>query len=180
MPSHRVLLELTRRYCEPHRSYHNLEHIAWILDTGRHLPLTEEQTLAIWFHDAVYDVQSQTNEQDSADLARDLLGAEGYPADGLERIEQMILDTIEHRPSIEPSGLVVDLDLAPLSVGWEEFTANTAKVYQEYAAFPTEQIDAGRRKFFTELLARERIFTTEWGATLEPTARANIERGIES
>ena len=47
MPSHRVLLELTRRYTEPHRYYHGIEHIAFMLHLGRDLPLTEEQKTTI-------------------------------------------------------------------------------------------------------------------------------------
>lgn len=179
MPSHRVLLELTRRYNEPHRAYHNIEHIAWMLDTGRDLALSEEQVLAIWFHDAVYEIGSATNEEDSAALAAQLLGDEGYPEEGIARIERMVLDTKAHQPTIEPAGLVVDLDMAPLSIEWDAFRANTEKIYREYASYPRERIDSGRRQFFVELLARDRIFSTDWGATRESAARANIERGLQ-
>ena len=86
----------------------------------------------------------------------------------------MVLDTKEHRPTIEPAGLVIDLDMAPLSIGWDEFRVNTEKIYREYAAHPREKIDAGRRQFFLELLAREKIFFTDWGATRESVARTNM------
>lgn len=179
MPSHRVLLELTRRYNEPHRHYHGIEHIAFMLHLGRDLRLSEEQILAIWFHDAVFDVQSSTNEEDSAELAVDLLSAEGYPTAKTGLVERMVLDTKEHRPTIEPSELVVDLDLAPLSLPWDEFSANTEKVLLEYAALPREKVEAGRRTFFEKMLAMECIYTSDWGAQREGQARENLERALQ-
>lgn len=179
MPSHRVLLELTRRYNEPHRHYHGIEHIAFMLHLGRDLNLTDEQTLAIWFHDAIYDVQSSRNEEDSAELAVEMLAAEGYPADKVALVKRMVLDTKAHRPTIEPSQLVIDLDLAPLSVPWEQFAANTEKIHMEFAALPVDKVDADRRKFFEAMLATERIFSSSWGATLESQARANLKRALQ-
>ena len=61
-----ALLDLTRRYCEPHRRYHNIAHIAELLWRGRECDLSDEQVLAVWYHDAIYDVPSQDNEVRSA------------------------------------------------------------------------------------------------------------------
>jgi len=178
MPSHRVLLELTRRYNEPHRHYHNIEHIAFMLHLGRDLHLTDEQTLAIWFHDAVYDVHSKTNEEDSAALAVELLTADGYPPEKIDLVERMVLDTKAHRPTIEPSQLVVDLDLAPLGLPWDQFAANTEKIHREFCELPVAQVDADRRRFFEAMLATDRIFSSSWGSTLEAQARQNLARSI--
>ena len=124
------LLELTRRYSEPHRHYHGIEHIAFMLHLGRDLRLTDEQVLGIWFHDAVFDVHSSRNEEDSAALAAALLSAEGYPAGKIAVVERIVLDTKGHRPTIAPSELVVDLDLAPLSLPWDQFAeGNVVKKY---------------------------------------------------
>ena len=64
-----LLMELTRRYTEPHRRYHDLRHIADMLCKGEALKLSDEQVMAVWFHDAIYDPTSKTNEADSAVLA---------------------------------------------------------------------------------------------------------------
>jgi predicted metal-dependent HD superfamily phosphohydrolase len=178
MPSHRILLELTRRYCEPHRHYHGLAHIAWLFETARGLPLTEEQVLAIWFHDAVYEIPSQHNEEASARLAGELLRNDGYPDDRIELVQRMVLDTKEHYPSIEPSRIVVDLDLAPLAVSWDEFRANSEKIRREYAAIPEAELANGRRRVLEEFLARDAIYTTSWGERWEEAARRNIARAL--
>jgi predicted metal-dependent HD superfamily phosphohydrolase len=69
-----MIYELYMRYTQPHRKYHNLKHIFRMLEVAqnRGMELTEEQVIAIWFHDAVYDVPAGeiSNEQKSADLAR--------------------------------------------------------------------------------------------------------------
>ncbi len=64
-----LLLELTRRYEEPHRRYHALPHIADMLHRGRDLQLDDVQVAAIWFHDAIYDPRALDNEAQSAALA---------------------------------------------------------------------------------------------------------------
>jgi len=106
MKANQILVELTRRYTEPHRHYHNIEHIAYALDLGRELPLSDEQILGLWFHDAVFDVHSSTNEEDSARLADELLGAGGYPRASIEIVRQIVLDTKHHEPTIEPEYVV--------------------------------------------------------------------------
>ena len=179
MSSHRVLLELTRRYSEPHRHYHGLPHIAWMLDAGRAFPLTDEQVLAVWFHDAVYDPHSATNEEDSAALAVELLSAEGYPAASVETVRGIVLDTKAHRASTPAAEPVIDLDLGSLALPWAGFEANTDRIRREYAHLSEAELDRGRRAMFEELLARERIFTTPWGAPREAAARANLARSLQ-
>ncbi len=179
MPSHRVLIDLTRRYSEPHRHYHNIEHIAWMFNLARDLELSEEQILAIWFHDAVFDTASDSNEEDSAQLARDMLLAEGYPEDRIAVVERIILDTKAHKPTVEPAELVIDLDLASLSFPWETFMSNTEKVRLEYAALPDDQLATGRSRLFEDFLSRDRIYSTAWGARLEQRARENLQRALD-
>ena len=173
-----LLLELTRRYLEPHRRYHALPHIAQMLERGRDLALTDEQVMAVWFHDAVYDPRSQTNEEDSAALAKELLGAAGWPRPRVALVERIVLDTKRHEPSVPEAAIVIDLDLASLAAPEAEFAANTRAIREEYAWVPDAEFAAGRRDFFAKMLRRERIFWTEWGRSLERTARANLAAAL--
>ncbi len=175
-----LLLELTRRHQEPHRHYHSLEHVAAMLHAGRAFPLDDEQTMAVWFHDAVYDPRSATNEEDSAALAAARLGALGWPADAILRVRGMVLDTKRHEPSTPQAAAVLDLDLMSLAVPPDEFARNTAAIRREYAHVGDAEFAAGRRAFFTAMLARERLYFTPFGAALEAAARANLRRALEA
>ncbi len=169
-----LLLELTRLYTEPHRHYHGLPHIAWMLDEARQVTLSDEQVLAIWFHDAIYDSTARDNEERSAALAVERLRAHGYPEAGVRRIERIILDTKTHVPSDEASALVIDLDLASLALPRAAFERNGAKIRAEYAAYDDRSFSLGRKAFMEAFLARERIYWTPWGAPLEAAARENL------
>jgi predicted metal-dependent HD superfamily phosphohydrolase len=171
-----LLLELTRRWCEPHRHYHSIEHLASMLHQGRDLRLTDAQVLAIWFHDAVYDPTRSDNEERSAALARELLRGMG-PAT-VERVARIVLDTKTHVPGVPESAPVIDLDLAPLAVPWERFAANSAAIRREYAHVPDAEFAAGRRAFLQRMLQRPRLYWTEFGAPLEEAARQNLRRAV--
>ena len=173
-----LLLDLTRRYLEPQRHYHTLEHIAAMLHQGREFPLDEEQIMAVWFHDAVYDPKSDQNEQKSARLASKWLAKCGWPVDAIERVGRMVLDTRGHMPSTLQAEAVLDLDLMSLAVSWPAFEANTAAIRAEYAHVADADFAAGRRKFFTAMLQRDRLFFTPWGQTLEAIARDNLRRAV--
>lgn len=169
-----LLLELTRRYTEPHRHYHGLPHIAWMLDEARGVALDDDQVLAIWFHDAVYEVGAADNEERSAALAVERLAAAGLPAERVQRIERVVLDTKDHVPRCEASKLVIDLDLASLALPRPQFEANGARIRREYAVVDDATFYAGRRAFMEAYLARERLYWTAWGAPLEARARENL------
>ena len=172
------LLDLSRRYCEPHRRYHNLEHPAHMLWIGRQLALTDEQIAAIWFHDAVYEPGARDNEQRSAELARNQLTALGWPEHSVSIVETIVMDTRRHTPTADGSRAVIDLDLEPLSETWEVFSRNALHVRVEYRHIDDETFLNGRRQFLEEMLGRERIYWTPWGSRYEMQARRNLQRAL--
>ena len=180
MPHPAILLDLSRRYCEPHRHYHTLDHISQILLLGRDLQLTDEQILGIWFHDAVYDPHSSTNEVDSADLAVKMLNAANYAETSIAIVRQIVLDTEKHRPTVPESELVIDLDLSFLALPWKDYEWNRANIRKEYHWLSEDDYHAGLRDFLHTALGRERLFWTEWGARLEACARSNLQRALDA
>jgi len=171
-----LLLTLTRRYLEPHRHYHGLEHIAGMLHAGRNLPLDDVQVMAIWFHDAVYVPQSRTNEADSAALAERLLGAIGWADAAIARVAAIVRDTARHEPTVPGSAEVLDLDLMSLALPWPEFTRNTDRIRAEFGHVPDAEFARGRAEFFRGMLQRPRLFHSPFGASFEARARANLTR----
>jgi predicted metal-dependent HD superfamily phosphohydrolase len=173
-----LLLELTRRYTEPHRRYHDLRHIADMLCKGNALDLSPEQVMAIWFHDAIYVAGSKTNEADSAKLAVERLTALGWGAGRVKVVERIVLDTCGHVPSIEESRKVIDLDLSTLGGTWESYSRNGKNIRAELAHVSDAEWNTGRGAWLEGLLKRKRLFWTDWGAPLEREAFANLQRDL--
>lgn len=171
-----LLLDFTRRYQESHRHFHTLERIAAMLHEGRRFPLDEEQVMAIWFHDVVHDPDSDQNQMDSARLAARTLVDLGWEPEAANRVCRIVIDLRSHTPSSPQSMPVLDLALMSLAVPWPMFEANTQAIRAEHANLSDDDFAARRRAWFRHLLARERLFYTPWGQTLEATARKNLER----
>lgn len=173
--------ELVTLYSEPQRSYHNLSHITRCLaelDQARHIPeRPDEVEAALWFHDAVYDVMANDNEEQSAIFASRTLAAAGVDAVVGRRIAELILATMHReRPEDPDAQFVVDVDLAGLADPSEEFFATSKRVRDEYPHVTDEDFAAGRRAFMGSFLERESIYATpHFRERLEDRARANLK-----
>lgn len=177
-----VFAELAARYAEAHRHYHNGGHIDdclarldWAMQAG---PVDDADAveLALWFHDVIYELGAADNEQLSAEwfAAR---AAGRLPAELIRRVEGYILDTT-HRmePAAPGAKWVVDADLGGLGMDDESFRRDGARIRREFAHVPEAEFARGQSAFLRGLLARERIFYTDFFRDLcEARARRNIE-----
>src|SRR6059036_2291770 len=128
---------LTTAYAEPHRHYHNQQHIAECLaefDQARHLagqPAAVE--LALWFHDAVYDSKAGDNEEQSAALLK-RCAAEGRMAGSVsETAARLVMATKNHAVDADSdAALMVDVDLSILGQTEERFSEYEQQIRHEY------------------------------------------------
>lgn len=176
-------------YDEPHRRYHDREHIGEMLDAalGLGAMLTPAQALALLFHDAVYvpGAPRGANEAMSAQLLRAY--AHGISLDCIERAAQIVVDTAEHTPRSLEAELVLDLDLLRLAAPPTHFDRYSRAVLAEQRALiRLDDEEAAyryfcrlRRPFFERLLARESIFRTPLARrAFEAPARANLAAAL--
>jgi predicted metal-dependent HD superfamily phosphohydrolase len=177
-------IELQRRYGEPQRRYHTLQHLgeclAWFEREKEAAEHPGEVALALWFHDAVYDVHAHDNEARSADWARSAIVSAGAPAEAAERVHALVMAT---RHDAVPEGrdaeLLVDIDLSILGADAARFDEYERQVHAEYAFVPDEVRRPRRRAILQRFLAREAIYATpRMHALLEARARANLARSI--
>ena len=91
-------------------------------------------------------------------------------ADDVARVQRIVLDTAEHRPTVAGSDLVLDLDLMSLAAPWPEFARNSERIRAEYAHVADAEFVAGRRAFLSALLQRQRLFHSPFGARWEAPA----------
>lgn len=175
-------LELGRRWSEPHRHHHDLEHLRDVLDalavlaadgTPFDLPLVRR---AAWFHDAVYDVHRSDNEERSASLALRML-----PESMRDEVAHLVMTTKGH--IVEPGDLnaaaLCDADLSVLGASQERYAEYARAIRQEYEHVPEEDYRRERAVVLSELLAHDPLFSTEAGRTRwEQRARRNVSAEI--
>jgi predicted metal-dependent HD superfamily phosphohydrolase len=163
---------LIARWTEPHRRYHTLDHLRFMLSIvdGAADP---DVTLACWFHDAVYDPQRADNEQVSADLARAVLTSLRAPADAVARLV-LLTATHDPDPSDHSGQLLCDADLAILATEPASYARYAIAVREEYAHVPDDAFRAGRTAVLRGLLDRPAIYRLERHKKWEEPARVNM------
>lgn len=91
---------LVERHREPHRRYHDLRHVGWVVRHVRELASSEPVDdldaviVAAWFHDAVHQGRPGDDERASADLARrELTQLAIWQSERIDRVAQLVLAT---------------------------------------------------------------------------------------
>ena len=176
--------QLLAAWSEPQRHYHTLQHLAECLtlaDSQRdEMTHPAEVVLALWFHDAVYDVRAHDNEARSAQWAAQVLNEAGVSPDECARIDALIMATCHGAaasPGTPDSALLVDIDLAILGSEESRFAEYEAQIRAEYAWVPPEVFAVKRRAVLRSFLDRPRIYTTDtMVARFEAQARRNLAR----
>lgn len=179
-----VFAALVERYQEPQRSYHTLQHLTeclQALDRVRSLPPhPAEVEIALWFHDAIYDVHRSDNEEQSAAWAKSALLAAGARAELAELVSSLIQVTSHTAaPRTADEFVLIDIDLAILGAEEARFAEYERQIRIEYGFVPQAVFTAKRREILASFLARPQIYSTaHFRAALEARARANLARVI--
>ena len=168
---------LARCYMEPARHYHTLTHVRRCL---RHLDLARDSIpepdaveLALWFHDVIFVPGAQDNEQRSADWFRRQAGERIRACD---RICAMILATTHSGIAAElDTRFVCDIDLAVLGASRSRFREDGRRLRAERPDLDDRAYDLHERTILRGLLARPRIYLTDFFYTrCETRARRNL------
>ncbi|MBB5036435.1 HD domain-containing protein [Prosthecobacter dejongeii] len=182
---HSCFGDLVNAYSQPHRHYHNLRHLSECLaeldevKSLAHDPLALE--VALWFHDAVYDSQSSSdNEALSADLAMDALSTGGVASDFIQQVRSLILLTKKHVPdTTQDAALMCDIDLAILGKDEPQFWAYEKAIRQEYVHVPLADYLVGRSRVLQDFLQRPQLYATpHFHERYEAKARRNLSASI--
>ena len=175
---------LLLRYAEPHRRYHTLQHLGECLDAFEseraHAQRPGEVALALWFHDAIYDLQAHDNEEKSADWGRDALCAAGVDAVAAQRVHDLVMAT---KHDAQPIGLdaqlLVDIDLSILGAPPARFAEYEQQIRAEYAHVPPDVFEPRRRLILARFLARDPLYQTPGlRDRCEAQARINLRGAI--
>ena len=174
-------------YSEPHRKYHNVAHLEYMLDKlyvfYPHLDkeLHDAVVWAILYHDIVYDIPAKeiSNEKRSAlqFLKEHIDEPNAFViAHAIECTETHILNKFDGLPGSVVHHLV-DLDLWALS-DEEAYAKNNISIKLENNA-TDEQWRKGRGAWLTKFLERDQIYYTDIGKTREAEARRILQADLD-
>lgn len=169
-----VEAELVARWSEPHRHYHNLDHLQACLDEIDD-PVTR---LAVWGHDAIYDPRSHANEERSALLLTHLLHRCALPKAQIDEAARLVRLTKGHAvvPDDERGMMLADADLNVLTRPWPGYLSYVDAIRKEYAHVTEQLWRAGRAAILRGLLDLPAMFHLH--PEREEPARANINREL--
>ncbi len=179
-------IELTNKYNETHRHYHNLEHIralfAYYDDYNTELKYPNEVACALFYHDIIYDIWSKKNELKSAELVRAHLESYRLNDSCIDRICNLIMVTKDHKPKDnEDEKWMIDFDIGILGRSWDRYHVYTQQIRKEYSAVPGFIYRKGRKKVLDHFLEKDFIYSTKFFRDrFEIKARSNIKKELET
>jgi predicted metal-dependent HD superfamily phosphohydrolase len=155
------------RHRQPHRRYHAVRHVTWVVrhvdELAREVALRDAGAVvaAAFFHDAVYDPRGSDNEEQSARLAERVLGELGWDADRRRRVGALVRATATHGPPADDdTAVLLDADLAVLGSEPAAYQAYVTGVRAEYAHVDAAAWRLGRGQVLRDLLARDPLYAT--------------------
>ena len=184
-------------YASPPRAYHDFMHVREVLHhyadvaVGPGWTQPVEVYLAVLYHDAIYQPGRKDNEALSARFAMEQ-AAQWLPEHGIDllRVAELINLTARHG-QFSPADFgedgfaldarhFLDCDMAILGAEPRAFDAYDRGIAEEYRGhIPGFLFRLNRKRFLKGLLARERIYLSDWfHQRHDAQARANLRRAI--
>ncbi len=173
---------ITCKYNECHRFYHTLTHLmsmfALLDDYKDNCTNTSAISLAILFHDIIYDPTSKENEIESVKVFKDFCNDVQLNGVLENNVTDMILSTIDHNPlTLDPDLLLfLDLDLSILAS--TDYTTYSTNIRKEYSHVDESIYKSKRIQVLQHFIKREKLFFVLGG--LEMNARLNIKQEIDN
>jgi predicted metal-dependent HD superfamily phosphohydrolase len=177
--------EVHVKYSKTNRHYHNVNHLNNLLFELEPLKTNisdwEIVIFAIAYHDIIYNVLRQDNEERSAELAIPKLKQLSITQERVMLCKEIILNTKSHQDSANSDvRFFADADLAILGKSSEEYLSYASAVRKEYKIYPDFVYNPGRSKVLESFLAKDRIYHSDFFyARYETKARGNISSELE-
>jgi predicted metal-dependent HD superfamily phosphohydrolase len=178
---------ITAHYNEVSRHYHNLQHLQTLLHLQQQYAgiITDNDSLlfAVFFHDIIYDVQQNDNEEQSAAVAAQFLQRIAYPPTHIDKVVQYIIATKSHLNLNNDVDLdyFLDFDLAVLSAPAPVYQTYALQIRQEYDVYPDILYKPGRKKVLQHFLQLPAIYkTVAFREQYEAAARRNMLEELKS
>lgn len=180
-PSWKEFRRLRNIYNDDSRYYHTWQHIyETCLFVRRHYGYQPYVTLALFYHDVVYNVESKSNEDDSALFWEAYAGERGlmrHQSLKVKLVSDLIRMTAKHRVD-EGQGLLFqmmsDADMSIFLCPDEHYLQYARDIWREYCWVGRDAFVANRLAFLSTV-DPETMFYTHQAKRLAHHARANLD-----
>lgn len=179
-----ILSAILDAHSGPSRHYHNLQHLREVSD---YLGLCQSQllhphelSLAILFHDFVYNPALKNNEEQSALVAVQALRQLNIPEEVINRVDSLIRATKTHQPvpGNPDSTYFLDADLAILGSEPARYAQYAADIRREYNSRPHNLYCERRVAVMSKFLERSPFYYHPIPAGRAAQAMDNIRAEI--
>jgi len=179
---------LINSYEYPERSYHNWNHVLACLKELNTYPTPNHDyhkdliSIAIYYHDCIYNPKKNNNEELSAEKAFIDLTALGFTTSYAIYVYKLIMFTRHVEFCNFLSGQVImDIDISILGKDALTFQSYEQSIRKEYNFASDEQYKSGRIIFLKSMLNKEHIYQTEFFRNkYEKKTRENISKSIKT
>lgn len=178
-------IEIEKQYTDKKRYYHNLSHLEYMVmkAIAYKNDLIDFDTIlfSIFYHDIIYNINRQDNEQRSADIAHDRLIKLGIPGYKIGKCQKQIIATKDHQGNSDSdTNYLLDFDLAMLGENWQTYQNYAIKIRQEYSMYPDFIYKKGRKKVLQHFLSMGSIYKTqEFHDRYEQQAKDNLKAELQ-
>ena len=182
---HLLWKNLDEYYSEKHRTYHNKTHLTELFTYfdkyKSNLETPNTLAFSIFYHDVIYNIWKNDNEEKSADYAVKALTKVQLPVSILDEIHQQIIATKTHKANDNDTKWFVDFDLAILGKSSEVYKKYAQLIMQEYKLIPNFIYKKGRKKVLQHFINKPFIYATEEFKNLyELQAKQNLTNELNS
>lgn len=173
--------EIKSAHTQAKRYYHTLQHLQHIYTELEDIKLITHFEFAIFYHDIIYDIQRDDNEEQSALLAKKRLTELNVHEVLQEKVFEVIIETAKHEASSKENSLFLDADLAILGSSPKSYEQYIKNVRKEYALYSDKAYVSGRKKVLKSFLEKERIYkSNHFYKKYEQQAKVNIKSELNS
>lgn len=145
---------IRRAWQEPHRFYHNEEHLVFLLEAIERSSYNSYEKellfLVAFFHDIVYQPTAHDNELQSAQIFEQMCQSNDEKAKNF--VKQAILDTQTHQAHDTLSAFFCEIDLAIVhQSNFEQLLQWERKIFKEYQIYDYPLYKVGRLRVLEKL-----------------------------
>lgn len=182
VPDQTIFIKLVHYYSHSDRHYHTLQHLQ---ECFSYFDLVKDQAevptaveMALWFHDAIYNVKGHNNEQLSAQWAVKCLQSLKVEQNIINQVQQLIMITTHQAmPQTTDEKIIVDVDLAILGATPQRFAEYEQQIRKEYSWVPCFLYKMKRKAILKSFMKRLAIYqTAKLFNLLEQQARDNLSK----